>query len=51
MNEGLQTWLDALASLAEEDLASQNAVRDEALKASRELIRLCSHSIRAGHRD
>ena len=51
MNEELQSWLDALAALAEEDMAAQNAVRDEALKASRELIRLCSHAIRAGHRD
>ncbi|MCJ7550382.1 MAG: haloacid dehalogenase, partial [Anaerolineae bacterium] len=51
MNEELQSWLDTLAGLAEEDMAAQNAVRDEALKASRELIRLCSHAIRAGHRD
>jgi len=51
MNEELQSWLDTLAALAEEDMAAQNAVRDEALKASRELIRLCSHAIRAGHRD
>jgi len=51
MNEELQTWLDALAALAEEDMAAQNAVRDEALTASRELIRLCSNAIRAGHRD
>ena len=51
MNEELQVWLDTLAALAEEDMAAQNAVRDEALKASRELIRLCSHAIRAGHRD
>lgn len=51
MNEELQHWLDTLATLAEEDMAAQNAVRDEALKASRELIRLCSHAIRAGHRD
>lgn len=51
MNEALQAWLDELASLAEEDLAAQNAVRDEALQQSRMLIRLCSHAIRAGHRD
>ena len=51
MNEELQVWLDTLAALAEEDMAAQNAVLDEALKASRELIRLCSHAIRAGHRE
>ncbi len=51
MNETLQTWLDELASLAEEDLAAQNTVRDEALQQSRMLIRLCSHAIRSGHRD
>jgi translin len=51
MNEALQAWLDGLAQLAEEDLATQNRIRDEALQQSRALIRLCSNAIRAGHRD
>jgi translin len=51
MNEALHAWLDSLASLAEEDLATQNRVRDEALQQSRALIRLCSNAIRAGHRN
>ena len=51
MSETLQTWLDDLAARAEADLAAQNTVRDQALQESRMLIRLCSHAIRAGHRD
>ncbi len=51
MNEALQAWLDGLAQLAEEDLATQNRIRDEALQQSHALIRLCSNAIRAGHRD
>ncbi|MCU0519428.1 MAG: haloacid dehalogenase [Anaerolineae bacterium] len=51
MNETFQTWLDELAALAESDLAAQNQIRDEALAQSRDLIRLCSNAIRAGHRD
>jgi translin len=51
MNEMLLTWLETLASLAEDDLGVQNRVRDEALRQSRELIRLCSNAIRAGHRE
>ena len=49
--ESVQTWLDGLALAAEADLGKQNAVRDEALQQSRELIRLCSNAIRAGHRN
>lgn len=51
MNDALQTWLDELASLAEADMAAQNEIRDEALRQSRDLIRLCSNAIRAGHRE
>lgn len=51
MNAELQRWLDELAALAEDDMAAQNTVRDEALQQSRQLIRLCSHAIRSGHRD
>jgi translin len=51
MDDRLQTWLDTLASLAEADLGVQNRARDEALQQSRELIRLCSNAIRAGHRE
>jgi translin len=50
MDDTLQIWLDTLSSLAEEDLGVQNRARDEALQRSRELIRLCSNAIRAGHR-
>jgi translin len=51
LNTTLQTWLDELAALAEDDLSAQNTVRDKALQQTRMLIRLCSHAIRAGHRD
>ncbi len=46
----LQTWLDALAAQAEADFEARNTARDEALRESRALIRLCSSAIRAGHR-
>lgn len=46
----LQTWLDNLAAQAEADFEARNAARDEALRESRALIRLCSSAIRAGHR-
>ncbi len=51
MNEAFQAWLDRLAALAEADLGAQNQIRDQALDQSRDLIRLCSNAIRAGHRD
>ena len=47
----LQHWLDHLADLAQADMEAQNDVRDRVLRKSRELIRLCSSAIRAGHRD
>ena len=47
----LQQWLDHLADLAQADMEAQNEVRDRVLRKSRELIRLCSSAIRAGHRD
>lgn len=47
----LQQWLDHLADLAQADMEAQNDVRDRVLRKSRELIRLCSSAIRAGHRD
>ena len=48
LNE-LQVWLDQLSNAAQRDLESRNQARDEALKKSRALIRLCSSAIRAGH--
>lgn len=47
----LQAWLDQISAAAQTDLEARNAVRDQALEKSRELIRLCSTAIRAGHRD
>ncbi len=51
MNEVLQGWLDQLAAAAHADLEARNQARDAALQQSRELIRLCSSAIRAGHRE
>lgn len=51
MGDSFQTWLDELAAAAEADLGAQNETRDQALAQSRDLIRLCSNAIRAGHRD
>jgi translin len=50
MNEELRQWLDQLAALAEDDMEMRNQARDDVLKKSRELIRLCSSAIRSGHR-
>jgi len=47
----LQVWLDQLSDAAQQSLEVRNQARDEALKKSRGLIRLCSSAIRAGHRD
>lgn len=44
------TWLEALSAEAQSDFDARNSVRDQALTESRELIRLCSAAIRAGHR-
>ena len=49
-NDELRRWLDQLAVLADADMEMRNQVRDGVLKKSRELIRLCSSSIRSGHR-
>ncbi|MBN1317712.1 MAG: haloacid dehalogenase [Anaerolineales bacterium] len=46
--------MDELAEIAEsirQDFTTKNAVRDQALQRSRQLIRLCSHAIRATHRE
>lgn len=51
MTDALNVWLDELAGAAQADLESRNLVRDAALRQSRELIKLCSGAIRAGHRD
>lgn len=51
MKENLQEWLDQLGAAAQEDFEARNKVRDAALLKSRELIRLCSSAIRAGHRE
>jgi translin len=50
MNDDLRQWLDELAALADADMENQNQVRDDVLKKSRDLIRLCSSAIRSGHR-
>jgi translin len=50
MNDELRQWLDQLASLADTEMEVMNQVRDDVLKKSRELIRLCSSAIRSGHR-
>lgn len=51
MADKLQVWLDQLAEAAQADLEARNQARDGALSKSRELIRLCSSAIRAGHRN
>jgi translin len=43
--------LETTAERIREDFETRNAVRDDALHHTRELIRLCSHAIRASHRD
>jgi len=42
--------LDQIAEEIRGNLEAKNAARDQALARSRELIRLCAHSIRATHR-
>ena len=42
--------LDSISELIRQDLTAQNEVRDQALRGSRELIRLCANCIRAAHR-
>jgi translin len=51
MSDQLHIWLEQLAVAAQENFEARNEVRDLALRKSRELIRLCSSAIRAGHRD
>jgi translin len=51
MTEELNGWLEELTAEAERDFEVRNEARDEALRASRSLIRLCSNAIRAAHRD
>ncbi|MBN1919620.1 MAG: haloacid dehalogenase [Anaerolineae bacterium] len=43
--------MDGLAEAVQEDWRPRNAARDQVLNQSRELIRLCSQAIRAGHRE
>lgn len=50
MTDALNGWLDELAEQAQASMELRNQARDEALGKSRELIRLCSSAIRAGHR-
>jgi len=47
----LDAWLDGLAEAVQGDWRPRNAARDQVLNQSRELIRLCSQAIRAGHRE
>ena len=47
----LQSWLDDLAAVADEDFEARNEVREAALSQSRRLIKLCSSAIRSGHRE
>jgi translin len=42
--------LDSISEFIRQDLTAQNEVRDQALRGSRELIRLCANCIRAAHR-
>lgn len=51
MTLDLDAWLDGLAEVVQEDWRPRNAARDQVLNQSRELIRLCSQAIRAGHRE
>lgn len=51
MTLDLDAWLDGLAEAVQEDWRPRNAARDQVLNQSRELIRLCSQAIRAGHRE
>jgi translin len=43
--------LEAIAERIRADFTTRNDVRDEALRRTRELIRLCGTAIRASHRD
>jgi len=43
--------LEILGETLRADLAARNAARDEALRRSRELVRLCGTAIRAAHRE
>lgn len=46
--------MDELGNIADsirKDFSIRNAARDQALQRSRQLIRLCSHAIRATHRE
>ncbi|HDQ71470.1 MAG TPA: haloacid dehalogenase [Chloroflexi bacterium] len=43
--------LDAIPERIRADFEARNQARDEALRRSRELIRLCATAIRASHRD
>jgi len=43
--------LDAISKRIQADFEARNEARDEALRRSRELIRLCATVIRASHRD
>ena len=51
MTLDLDAWLDGLAEAVQGDWRPRNAARDQVLNQSRELIRLCSQAIRAGHRE
>lgn len=43
--------LETIANRIQTDFEARNSARDEALRRSRELIRLCATAIRASHRD
>ena len=43
--------LDAVVQRIQAEFEARNSARDEALRRSRELIRLCATAIRASHRD
>ncbi len=52
MKEGdLAHWLGSLAEAAQADLEARNDARDDLLRRSRALIRLCARAISAAHRD
>ena len=51
MDNDLQAWLTQLQQAAQANFEERDTIRDQVLRKSRELIRICSGAIRAGHRE
>ncbi len=51
MDNDLQVWLTQLQQAAQVNFEERDTIRDQVLRKSRELIRICSSAIRAGHRE